>query len=118
MRSEDLLATVFPDQVACLENIVGEREIPDHPLVAQTIDDCLHQAMDCEAWLALLRRMEAGKIQLLQEADTFTAGQWQAALIRQPNTPTPTARTAPGRSPDGVRIVPDRDGPGLCGRRA
>ena len=65
MRSEDLLATVFPDQVACLENIVGEREIPDHPLVAQTLDDCLHQAMDCEAWLALLRRMEAGDIELL-----------------------------------------------------
>ncbi|MDX1369605.1 MAG: DEAD/DEAH box helicase, partial [Pseudomonas sp.] len=65
MRSEDLLATVFPDQVACLENIVGEREIPDHPLVAQTLDDCLHQAMDCEAWLALLRRMEAGDIELI-----------------------------------------------------
>jgi ATP-dependent Lhr-like helicase len=65
MRSEDLLATVFPDQVACLENIVGEREIPDHPLVAQTLDDCLHQAMDSEAWLALLRRMEAGEIELI-----------------------------------------------------
>ncbi|WP_439859440.1 DEAD/DEAH box helicase [Pseudomonas sp. MBLB4136] len=65
MRSEDLLATVFPDQVACLENIVGEREIPDHPLVTQTLDDCLHQAMDCEAWLALLRRMERGEVELL-----------------------------------------------------
>lgn len=42
MRSEDLLATVFPDQLACLENLVGEREIPEHPLVAQTLDDCLH----------------------------------------------------------------------------
>ncbi|MDM8350395.1 DEAD/DEAH box helicase [Pseudomonas sp. sp1636] len=65
MRSEDLLATVFPDQVACLENIVGERQIPDHPLVAQTLDDCLHQAMDCDAWLALLKRMEGGEIELL-----------------------------------------------------
>lgn len=65
MRSEDLLATVFPDQVACLENIVGEREIPAHPLVAQTLDDCLHQAMDCEGWLALLKRMEAGAVELL-----------------------------------------------------
>jgi ATP-dependent Lhr-like helicase len=65
MRSEDLLATVFPDQVACQENLVGEREIPDHPLVAQTLDDCLHQAMDCEAWLALLRRMEAGDVELI-----------------------------------------------------
>jgi ATP-dependent Lhr-like helicase len=65
MKSEDLLATVFPDQVACLENIVGEREIPYHPLVRQTLDDCLHEAMDSEGWLALLRRMERGEIELL-----------------------------------------------------
>ena len=65
MKSEDLLASVFPDQVACLESIVGEREVPDHPLVAQTLDDCLHEAMDSEGWLALLRRIEAGDIELL-----------------------------------------------------
>jgi len=65
MKSEDLLATVFPDQVACLENIVGEREIPDHPLVAQTLEDCLHEAMDAEGWLTLLRRMESGQVRLL-----------------------------------------------------
>ena len=65
MKSDDLLATVFPDQVACLENIVGEREVPDHPLVSQTLDDCLHDAMDSEGWLALLRRIEAGDVQLL-----------------------------------------------------
>ncbi|MBD9378051.1 DEAD/DEAH box helicase [Pseudoxanthomonas sp. PXM04] len=65
MKSEDLLATVFPDQVACLENIVGEREIPDHPLVAQTLDDCLHEAMDADGWLQLLRRLEAGKIEVV-----------------------------------------------------
>ncbi|EKM94396.1 ATP-dependent DNA helicase, partial [Stutzerimonas degradans] len=65
MKSEDLLATVFPDQVACLENIVGEREIPEHPLVRQTLDDCLHEAMDSEGWLDLLRRMESGEVELL-----------------------------------------------------
>ena len=65
MKSEDLLAAVFPDQVACLENIVGERELPRHPLVDQTIDDCLHEAMDCEGWLALLRRIEQGEIELV-----------------------------------------------------
>ncbi|MCQ4323371.1 ATP-dependent DNA helicase [Stutzerimonas stutzeri] len=65
MKSEDLLATVFPDQVACLENIVGEREIPDHPLVRQTLDDCLHEAMDSDGWLALLRHMESGVVELL-----------------------------------------------------
>ena len=65
MKSEDLLASVFPDQVACLENIVGERDIPDHPLVRQTLDDCLHEAMDSHGWLALLRRMERGEVELL-----------------------------------------------------
>jgi len=65
MKSEDLLATVFPDQVACLENIVGEREIPDHPLVAQTLDDCLHEAMDTDGWLAVLRGLESGAIEVV-----------------------------------------------------
>ncbi|MEE1921104.1 DEAD/DEAH box helicase [Pseudomonas sp. 148P] len=65
MRSEDLTAAVFPDQLACLENIVGEREVPDHPLVEQTLDDCLHEAMDAEGWLALLRRIESGGIRLV-----------------------------------------------------
>ncbi|MGQ7934958.1 DEAD/DEAH box helicase [Paraburkholderia sp. D1E] len=65
MRSEDLLASVFPEQAACLENIVGERELPHHPLVDQTVDDCLHEAMDSESWIALLRRMEQGDVQLI-----------------------------------------------------
>ena len=41
MESENLLAAVFPDQLACLENIAGDRVVPDHPLVQQTIADCL-----------------------------------------------------------------------------
>ncbi|MGF6328487.1 ATP-dependent Lhr-like helicase [Pseudomonas sp. BS3782 TE3695] len=65
MKSEDLIASVFPDQIACVENLAGEREIPDHPLVEQTLDDCLHEAMDSEGWLALLRRMEQGNIRLI-----------------------------------------------------
>lgn len=65
MRSEDLLASVFPDQVACAENIVGEREIPEHPLVAQTLYDCLYDAMDADGWLQLLRRIEAGEVAVL-----------------------------------------------------
>jgi ATP-dependent Lhr-like helicase len=65
MKSEDLIASVFPDQIACVENLAGEREIPDHPLVEQTLDDCLHEAMDSEGWLALLRRMERGDVRLI-----------------------------------------------------
>ncbi|EIL91978.1 DEAD/DEAH box helicase, partial [Rhodanobacter sp. 115] len=62
MKSEDLLAAVFPDQVACLENIVGERQIPDHPLVAQTLHDCLREAMDMDGLLHLLHGLEDGSI--------------------------------------------------------
>ena len=65
MKSEDLLASVFPDQVACLENIVGERQVPDHPLVAQTLHDCLHEAMDADGWLEVLRGMESGAIEVV-----------------------------------------------------
>ena len=48
MRSDDLLAAVFPDQVACAENLTGPIRIPDHPLVRETLDNCLHEAMDLE----------------------------------------------------------------------
>src|SRR5205085_2476283 len=65
MEAEDLLAAVFPDQVACGENLVGDREIPDHPLVAQTIHDCLHDAMDVESLEELLRKIEAGEIAVI-----------------------------------------------------
>ena len=52
--AQDLLTVVFPDQLACAENLVGEREIPDHPLVAQTLHDCLHETMDVDGFVALL----------------------------------------------------------------
>ncbi|PYK28483.1 MAG: ATP-dependent DNA helicase, partial [Verrucomicrobia bacterium] len=65
MESENLLAAVFPDQLACLEHIVGDREIPDHPLVKQTIDDCLTEAMDIDGLEEVLRRIECGEIRCI-----------------------------------------------------
>jgi ATP-dependent Lhr-like helicase len=62
MESENLLAAVFPDQLACLENIAGDREVPDHPLVKQTIEDCLTEAMDIEGLESLLREIEQNKV--------------------------------------------------------
>ncbi len=62
MQSEDLLAAAFPDAAACLENIPGDRQIPDHPLVQQTIDDCVHEVMDLDLLIDLLRRIHAGEI--------------------------------------------------------
>jgi ATP-dependent Lhr-like helicase len=64
MAAEDLLAAVFPDQIACAENLVGEREVPDHPLVNQTVHDCLHEAMDIEGLERLLRAIESGEIRV------------------------------------------------------
>ena len=63
--SEDLLSVVFPDQLACAENLPGEREIPDHPLVKQTIADCLHITMDVEGLERLLGRIESGEVKVL-----------------------------------------------------
>jgi len=65
MRAEDLLAAVFPDAIACQDNFHGERterDIPDHPLVRETIRDCLTEAMDLEGLIALLEKIERGAI--------------------------------------------------------
>jgi ATP-dependent Lhr-like helicase len=62
MIAEDLLAAVFPDAAACFENIQGAREIPRHPLVDQTIRDCLEQAMDLPRLVSCLQRVFGGEI--------------------------------------------------------
>jgi ATP-dependent helicase Lhr and Lhr-like helicase len=63
MRSDDLLAAVFPDQAACGENLIGDIRIPDHPLVYETIRDCLHDAMDLDRLKILLEDIEEGRIE-------------------------------------------------------
>jgi ATP-dependent Lhr-like helicase len=65
MEAEDLVASVFPDQLACAENMVGDREIPDHPLTNQTIADCLHEAMDIAGLERLLARIESGDVRVI-----------------------------------------------------
>src|SRR5881392_3325800 len=65
MEAEDLVAAVFPDQLACPENLVGDREIPDHPLVNQTIADCLREAMDFPGLKKVLEGMEAGQLTMI-----------------------------------------------------
>lgn len=64
-RSDDLLASVFPETVGCLENHHGDVVIPDHALVRQTLKDCLQEAMDLEGWLAVLGDIGADAIELL-----------------------------------------------------
>ncbi len=63
MRADDLMAAVFPDHAACPENLAGEIRIPDHPLVKETIANCLYEAMDLNGVRALLAGMRAGQIQ-------------------------------------------------------
>ena len=65
MAAEDLIATVFPDQLACAENLVGERVVPDHLLVRQTISDCLNDAMDIGGLERLLAGLESGDIRVV-----------------------------------------------------
>ena len=64
-RSEDLLTAVFPKLTGCQENVVGDIELPDHPLVKQTMDDCLYEAHDMDALKEVLGRVERGEIEFL-----------------------------------------------------
>ena len=63
MRSNDLLAAVFPDQAACAENLTGEIRIPDHSYVRETIDNCLNEAMDLGGLRSLVARLESGELE-------------------------------------------------------
>ncbi|MGD0065054.1 MAG: DEAD/DEAH box helicase [Streptosporangiaceae bacterium] len=66
MESDDLMAAVFPTLAACQENVApGPMEIPDHPLVRQTLEDCLHEAMDIDGLRELIAGIEAGRISVI-----------------------------------------------------
>ncbi len=65
MESDDLMAAVFPTLAACQENVApGPLDIPDHPLVRQTLHDCLHEAMDIDGLRELLRGIETGRVKV------------------------------------------------------
>ena len=65
MLADDLMAAVFPDAAACLDNIPGDRQIPDHPLVSQTVRDCLEEAMDFDGLAGVLDRIHGGDIRCI-----------------------------------------------------
>ena len=64
-RSDDLMASVFPQAAACFENIEGDIQIPDHPLVREVMQDVLQEAMDLEGLIAVLRGISDGSIRCL-----------------------------------------------------
>jgi ATP-dependent Lhr-like helicase len=70
MLADDLMAAVFPDAAACLENIPGDRQIPDHPLVTQAVHDCLQEAMDFEQLAQVLDRIHRGEVQCVARDTT------------------------------------------------
>jgi ATP-dependent helicase Lhr and Lhr-like helicase len=80
MRSDDLLASVFPDAAACFENIQGERKIPDHPLVGEVMKDVLTEAMDVEGLQTLLREMASGAIRVIA-VDTPVPSQFSHEIL-------------------------------------
>jgi ATP-dependent Lhr-like helicase len=79
-RSEDLLASVFPQAAACFENIEGDIQIPDHPLVREVMQDVLQEAMDLDGLLDLLRGIQDGTI-LCLAVDTPVPSQFAHELI-------------------------------------
>ena len=80
IRSDDLLASVFPDVAACQENIEGDIQIPDHPLVKEVMKDVLTEAMDIEGVRELLRRMEDGRIRCIA-VDTPVPSQFSHEIL-------------------------------------
>jgi ATP-dependent helicase Lhr and Lhr-like helicase len=80
MRADDLLASVFPDQVACAENLTGPIRTPDHPLVNETIDNCLHEAMDLDGLREVLANIEEGRIRTVA-IDTVQASPFSHEIL-------------------------------------
>ncbi len=80
MRSDDLLASVFPDVAACQENIVGDIQIPDHPLVKEVMKDVLTEAMDVDGLRALLHGIQHGRIRCLA-VDTPVPSQFSHEIL-------------------------------------
>ncbi|MFL6303218.1 MAG: DEAD/DEAH box helicase [Candidatus Sulfotelmatobacter sp.] len=80
MRSDDLLASVFPEAAACFENIEGDRKIPDHPLVNEVMKDVLNEAMDLEGLKRVLRGMASGEIRVIA-VDTPVPSQFSHEIL-------------------------------------
>ena len=80
MRAEDLVAAVFPDQAACAENLEGEVRIPDHPLVNETIGNCLYEAMDLEGLKTIVRGIESGAVRTVA-IDTAEASPFSHEIL-------------------------------------
>ena len=107
-RSEDLLAQVFPDQVACQENLSGERDIPDHPLVRQTVADCAGEFMDLAGLEQLIEGLERGEVRVLGCELAAPSPMAEEVLLARPYAFIDDA-PAEERRTNAVRVAPDAD---------
>lgn len=80
MRSDDLLASVFPDVAACFENIEGDIQVPDHPLVKEVMKDVMHEAMDLDGLRQLLTGIRDGSIRTIA-VDTPVPSQFSHEIL-------------------------------------
>ena len=113
MEADDLMAAVFPTLAACQENVApGPLEIPDHVLVRQTLEDCLHEAMDIDGLRELVEAIESGRVTRRRAGHHGAVGAGardpERAAVHLPRrraaggTPQPRGAAAPrpaGRSP-------------------
>jgi ATP-dependent helicase Lhr and Lhr-like helicase len=105
MEADDLMAAVFPTLAACQENVApGPLEIPDHPLVRQTLEDCLHEAMDIDGLRELLNGIEAGRITVITRDTTEPSVLAHEILNGQPFTYLDDETEAANRRSRQVRI--------------
>lgn len=79
-RGDDLLASVFPQVAACQENIEGDIQIPDHPLVREVMKDVLSEAMDIEGLKEVLAGIDSSTIRCVA-VDTTTPSQFAHELL-------------------------------------
>ena len=94
IRSDDLLASIFPEQAACLENIQGDIVVPDHPLVFETVRDCVNEAMDVDGLIEILSQIEGGQIQCVA-VDTREPSPFSHEILKR------QCIRFPGRCPSG-----------------
>jgi len=80
MRADDLLAAVFPDAAACQDNIQGDVEVPDHPLLNEVMKDVLTEAMDLEGLKQLLQDIYDGEIHCIS-VDTSVPSQFSHEIL-------------------------------------
>ena len=110
LRSDDLLASIFPEQAACQENIQGDIVVPDHPLVFETIRDCVNEAMDVDGLIEILSRIEGGRLQYVA-VDTREPSPFSHEILERIRFPgrCPSGGTSRSSRPDPAYFV--RAGP-------